>query len=83
MPLQPSTILLRADQRQVASNPPLPPITKEQILCGELASLLTEEDYNLTTMVTIKLYILCFNNYLFFSEYIPLHLQLLAEPSIS
>ena len=51
MPLQVSTILLQADQRQAASNPPLPPITKEQIEQGELASLLLEEDYNLSTMV--------------------------------
>ena len=65
MPLQASTILLQADQRQAASNPPLPPITKEQILHGELASLVIEEDYNLATMVTVKLYILSFNNYLF------------------
>ena len=65
MPLQASTIWLRADQRWAASHPPLPPIIKEQILCGELASLLIEEDYNLTTMVTVKLYILCLNNYLF------------------
>ena len=56
MPLQASTILLWADQRQVASDPPLPPITKEQIEHGELASLLIEEDYNLSTMVPIKLY---------------------------
>ena len=66
MPLQASTILLRADQRQVASDPPLPPITKEQILHGELAFLLIEEDYNLATMVTVKLYTLYFNNYLSF-----------------
>ena len=56
MPLQVSTIFLQADQRQVASDPPLPPITKEQIEYGELASLLIAEDYNLSTMVLIKLY---------------------------
>ena len=56
MPLQASTILLQADQRQAASDPPLLPITKEQTECRELASLLIEEDYNLSTMVPIKLY---------------------------
>ena len=56
MPLQASTILLWADQRQAASDPPLPPHTKEQIECGELASLWIEEDYNPSTMVPIKLY---------------------------
>ena len=60
-----STILLTADQRQATSDPPLPPITKEQILHDELASLLIEKVYNLNTMVTVKLYILLFNNYLF------------------
>ena len=56
MPLQASTILLWADQRQVASDPPLPQITKEQIEWGELASLLIEEDYNHSTMVLINLF---------------------------
>ena len=55
-PLQVSTILLWADRREVASDPPLLPITKEQIECGELASLLIEEDCNISTMVLIKLY---------------------------
>ena len=32
--------------------PPLPPITIEQILQGELSSLLVEVDYNLLTMVS-------------------------------
>ena len=32
--------------------PPLPPIMREQILRGELSSLLEEEDYNLSTMVS-------------------------------
>ena len=54
MPLQASTILLRADQRREALNPPLPPISHDQVLCGELVTLLTEEDYNLTTMVNSK-----------------------------
>ena len=44
MPLQVSTILLHADQRRAASDPPLLPITKEHIEHGELASLLIEED---------------------------------------
>ena len=37
MPLQASTILLWADQRQAASDRPLLPITQEQIECRELA----------------------------------------------
>ena len=53
MPLQASTILLRADQRRVALGPPLPPISHDQVQHGELATLLTEEDYNLSTMVTL------------------------------
>ena len=56
MPLQASTILLWADQRQAAPDTPLLPITKEQIECKELASLLIEENYNLSTMALIKLY---------------------------
>ena len=55
MPLQVSTILLQADQRQAASDPPLLPINKDQIKCRELALLLVEEDYNISTMVLIKL----------------------------
>ena len=57
MPLQVSTILLRADQRQATSDPPLPPITKEQILHSYLATLLEEEDYNLATMVNPRFYL--------------------------
>ena len=63
MPLQASTILLRADQRRAdqrgayqrraALDPPLPPISHDQVQCGKLASLLTEEDYNLSTMVNL------------------------------
>ena len=60
MPLQASTILLQADQRQVASDLPLLPITKEQIEHSELASLLIEEDCNLSTMVLINLFTLLF-----------------------
>ena len=60
MPLQVTTILLWADQRCVASDPPLLPITKQQIECRELASLLIEEVYKLSTMVLIKLYPLLF-----------------------
>ena len=40
MPLQMNTVLLWADQSQAPSDPPLPPITREQTECGELASLL-------------------------------------------
>ena len=57
MPLQASTILLRADQRSAALNPPLPPIFHDQVLHGELAILLTDEDYNLTTMVNSRFYL--------------------------
>ena len=56
MLLQVSTILLQADQRPVASDPPLPPITKVQIEQVKLASLLIEEDYNLSTVVLINLF---------------------------
>ena len=52
----------------MALNPPLPPITHEQILHGELASLLEEDDYNLTTMVNLKLYTIHFDNYLSLSS---------------
>ena len=57
MPLQASTILLRADQRRAALNPPLPPISHDQVLGGELATSLTDEDYNLTTVVNSKFYL--------------------------
>ena len=53
MPLQASTILLRADQRRAALDPPLPPISPDQIQCGKQATLLTEEDFNLSTMVNL------------------------------
>ena len=39
-------------------DPPLPPITIDQIQHGELSTLLEEDDYNLASMVNIKLYIL-------------------------
>ena len=63
-PLQASTILLRSDLRLATSDPPLPPINKEQILHGELALLLTEDDYNLATMVNLRLYTTYSNSYL-------------------
>ena len=47
MPVQTSTILLQADQRRAALNPPLPLISHDQVQCGELTTLLTKEDYNL------------------------------------
>ena len=53
MSLQASTILLRADCRRAALDPPLPPISHDQVRCSELASLLTEEDYNLSTKVNL------------------------------
>ena len=40
MPLQASTIFLRADQRRAALNPPLPPISHDQVLHGELVTLI-------------------------------------------
>ena len=54
MPLQASTILLQADQRRAGLNPPLPLISHDQVQSGKLATLLTEEDYNLSTMVNLK-----------------------------
>ena len=39
-------------QVKAALHPPLPPITKEEIMQGKLSSLLIEEDYNLSTMVS-------------------------------
>ena len=50
-PLQASMVLFKADQRKAAQRPPLPPITKEQILNGDLKNLLEESDYDETTMV--------------------------------
>ena len=51
-PLQASSVLIKVDRRRASLVPSLPPITKEQILQGELSSLLVEEDYNLSTMVS-------------------------------
>ena len=51
-PLQASSVLIKADRWRATLVPPLPPITKEQIMQGELSSLLIEEDYNLSTMVS-------------------------------
>ena len=70
MPLQASSPFIKADWRRAVSDPPLPPITRDQILCGELATLLGD-DYNLTTMVNSKLPDIYFNNYL------PVHLLFL------
>ena len=53
MPLQASTILLKADCKRAALDPPLPPISHDQVRCSELASLLIEENYNLSTMVNL------------------------------
>ena len=63
-PLQASTVLFKVDQRRVALDPPLPPITRHQIHHGELSTLLVETDYDLSTMVGSKFYIIYFNNYL-------------------
>ena len=54
MLLQANTILLQVDQRRAALNPPLPPISHDQVHCSKLATLLTEEDYNPSTMVNLK-----------------------------
>ena len=53
-PLQASTILFKANQKRAALNPPIPPITREQILNGDLTELLEESDYDLTYMVNSK-----------------------------
>ena len=63
-PLQACSVLIKADQRRVASDPPLPLITGDQILHGELATLLEDDDYSLTTMVNSKFYTIYFVNYL-------------------
>ena len=78
MPLQANTILLRADRRRAPLKPPLPPISHDQVLCGELATLLSEEDCNLMTMVNLMFHFLIFavkitslisNNLLFVISY--------------
>ena len=51
-PLQASTVLFKADQRSAALDPPLLPITRDQILHDELSTLLEEDDYYLSTMVS-------------------------------
>ena len=63
-PLQVSTMLCKADRRRAALNPPLPPITREQILHGDLSEQLEESDYDLTTMVNSQFY----TKYLFISH---------------
>ena len=68
MPLQASTILLRADHRRAALDPPLPPISHDQVQPSELASLLTEEDYNLSTMVNLSFNLMiCLKSYLLYN----------------
>ena len=64
MPFQASTVLFKVDQRRAALDPPLPPITRDQIQHGELSTLLEEDEYNLTTMVNSKLYTTYLANYL-------------------
>ena len=44
MPLQASTILLRADCRRAVLDPPLLPISHDQVQCSKLASLLTKKE---------------------------------------
>ena len=69
-----STIPSRSKKSSL--RPPLPSITHEQIACGELASLLEEDDYNLTTMVNLKPHIIQPDNYLF-------HILSLAVKNVS
>ena len=64
-PLQSSTVLFKTGQRRAALDPPLLPIASNQILHGELSTLLEEDDYNLTTMVNSKFYTIYLANYLF------------------
>ena len=59
-----STVLFRVDQKRAALDPPLPPITRDQIVHGELLALLEEDDYDLTTMVNSKFYVIYLANYL-------------------
>ena len=51
-PLQASSVLIKADRHKAALDPPLPSISKEEIMQGKLSSLLIEEDYNLLMMVS-------------------------------
>ena len=44
-PLQASSVLIKADRQRGTLDPPLPPITKEDIMQGKLSSFLIEEDY--------------------------------------
>ena len=64
-PLQASTVPFKADQRRAALDPPLPPITRDQIQhvwnCQHYS---LEDDYNLATMVNSKLYTIYLANYL-------------------
>ena len=46
-------VLFKAYQRRATQQPPLPPITKEQISNGDLKDLLEESDYNLTAIVDL------------------------------
>ena len=49
-------MLFKANRRKAALNPHLPPITREQILCGDLSELLEQSEYDLTTMVNSRFY---------------------------
>ena len=63
-PLQVNSVLYQANRRRAALDPPLPPITVDQIQCGELSALLEEDDYNLAAVVNIELYTQLYTNYL-------------------
>ena len=77
-------MLFKADRIGAALNPPLPPITREQILHSDLSELLEEPDYDLITMVNLKFYtiILLFTFSLIHSGP-TLNLQVKAKSSLS
>ena len=64
-------MLFKTDRRRAALNPPLPPITREQILHGDLSELLEESDYDLTINVNLKFYTVYPTIYLFYHSLWP------------
>ena len=63
-----STVLFKANRRRAAQNPPLPPITREQILHTDLKNLLQESDYDLTTMVIPYSFLVTFITSIYWTE---------------
>ena len=51
-PLQASSVLIKADGQRTMLESTLAPITKEEIMQGKLSSLLIEEYYNISMMVS-------------------------------